>query len=1244
MHAVPLRGLGLLACLCCLLFAVAADPPTSPETEKRFPPLKLPPGFKATLFACDPFIEYPSVIAAGPKANSLLVAIDYMTGLGTEIIKRDEVRLIEDTNADGYADKSTLFASGFNSIMGLAYHDGAVYVMHAPFLTVLRDTDGDGKADERKDLLDGLGLTPEKNPVRLHCANGVTVGHDGWLYLALGDNGCNVKRPEGGKVVLHGGGILRCRRDGTQLHVFATGLRNIYDVALDEDLNVFVRDNENDGGDYMIRVCHSFFGADHGYPYLYYERPDEALPPLADLGRGSSAGGVCYLETAFPAEYRGNFFNCEWGRSVVRSPLAAAGSGFAPAKEIEFASGADNDPYGFKPTDIVVQRDGAMFVSDWADGQRPKRGRGRIYRITHDDAAKNVKSALRGTALADRLQQLDSESHAIRLDAQLALERGGKESLQAVRDALQNKKFSVRGRLHAVWILHHLGADDEDLFRLAEDDAEPRVQVQAIRVLADRHDPGLGPNPLEPVRADPKIAARLAKAPFSQVGHINREVLIALGRLDWPELPRTLKSLVRKPDDALLHAGQQALRRSSALAPVVALLDEEVPIRGIARKAIAGSFRLEVVDGILLRLAKEKDPQRCRDYADLLTRIHRKPAEWVYWGYRPPPRPANTVAWERTEAVEKALNLQLAHADAATRLFALKRMQREKVPAHLDRLDAWLRQEREPEAVTALLDALREQPAEKVHDLLALVAGDRAFHPVNRLAALNLYATGLKDETQLLGLVGKLEDGPVLVDALRLLAKCPKLNSAPLVLAKLDSTDQAVRAAAVETVGELKLAEAGDRIQKFFADADVRVRRAAVTAAGKLGVRAATNPLLKMTKDPDGSVRRGSFESLRLLKDARAVPQAVVALADADSQLAALLCIADLGGPEQAKPVIELARRQPSAEVLLPVVRMLTKWSGAAGLSPDKRQELEAATAELQATSGVLVRWQASEPLSPAQAKPLIEQLGKPGQAAPRWPALFGVGSDSRINLGKAASGDVTWLAYADLQAAEAAPIQFLGASGGTLRVWLNGKLLHERNEVRPFQPDGDRFDGALIKGPNRVVVQLSAAKVPEFALRFRRKSSSAEHEKLTQAALSRAGNAARGRLLFLDVEKTQCLKCHRLGEQGERYGPELSQLGSRFARVYVVESILEPSRTIAASFETQVVGLKDGKVLIGVKVAETETQLTLADNQGKKIEIAKRDIDERRPSPQSTMPDGLEKKLTAEEFVDLIAFLVSQK
>src|SRR5213592_3674733 len=76
------------------------DARTGPETEKRFPPLKVPPQFKATLFACDPLIEYPSVLALGPRSNSIFLAHDYMTGLGEKILRRDEVRLVEDTDGD----------------------------------------------------------------------------------------------------------------------------------------------------------------------------------------------------------------------------------------------------------------------------------------------------------------------------------------------------------------------------------------------------------------------------------------------------------------------------------------------------------------------------------------------------------------------------------------------------------------------------------------------------------------------------------------------------------------------------------------------------------------------------------------------------------------------------------------------------------------------------------------------------------------------------------------------------------------------------------------------------------------------------------------------------------------------------------------------------------------------------------------------------------------------------------------
>jgi putative membrane-bound dehydrogenase-like protein len=1257
-----LRLFLLGACTTALLAAVSIHcdeaPPTGPQTEKRFPPLKVPPSFKATLFACDPLIKYPSAICAGPRTGSLFVAIDTMTGDGNEMLHPDEIRLVEDTDGDGYADKATVFAKGFNSIQGLAFHEGTLYVMHAPFLTALRDTKGTGVADERRDLLSGLGLTPEKNPARLHCANGVVPGHDGWLYLALGDNGIDVPRPEGDRLVLKGGGILRCRPDGRDLHVFATGLRNIYDVALDAELNVFVRDNENDGGTYMIRVCHSFFGADHGYPYHYEERPDEALPPLADLGLGSSAGGVCYLEGQFPPEYRGDLFFCEWGRSVVRYQPRRAGSTFGQVKEIEFAASDPKDPYGFKPTDLVVQRDGTLMISDWADGQRPKRGRGRIYHVAYvgDDAAKNKPKAGAppGASVEKLVVQLDSESSWERCDAQAAIEKLGRDGLKAVTEALDKKRLGVRGRLHAVWMMTHLKAPAaiDDLLRIAKSDADASVRAQAVRAIGDLTDPVLVRHKLEAGRGDADLATRLAALAKGQDDRVVLEIVVALGRLRWAGAADWLRQNLTKPDAALAHAAMQTLRRSGNWPAVIPLLDQpsQAPMRSIALRAVAEQFEPQVVDGLIERLGNERDAARRREYADALTRVFHKPGPWVYWGYRPAPRPANTVAWEKTEAIGQAINGVLADPDRGVRLATLQRMQREKIPVRLPSLGRWLDDERQPERVAAILTSLREQPAADARPLLEKVVRDRQNSVANRQAALALFVQGLDAAaaTPLLVLAQALEDGPVLADALRRTNSFPKLDVANLLAGKLISADAGVRAAAIEGLGERQAAAGREAVVGLLQDKDAGVRRAAAGAAGKLGERRAIDLLLKLAADTDPAVRLASLDSLRLLQEERAVPLAVAALDDRLLELKALECLAQLGGPEQTTAVAGLAKRSPSAEVPAAAVRALTAWRGRGALNAAQREALDKAVAEIHGANGILVRWDVRGPLTAPTATPLVERLANGGSPSDttEWRTLYAAGTEARLALApKGAAKDILWLAYTDVAVPEATPVEFFASAGGGLQVWLNGKSLYRRDQGRNFQIDSDRFAGTLAKGNNRLLVQAGAASAAtEFHLRFRRKSASAELERLTQAALTRNGNAERGRKLFFDVEKSLCMKCHRLGDQGERIGPELTGVGSRFSRIYIVESILEPSRTIAPSFGTFVVSLKNGKVLTGVKVAESDTMLTLADQQAQKHVLAKADIEEQQPSPLSTMPDGLEKRFSEEEFVDLIAFLVSQK
>ena len=262
------------------------------------------------------------------------------------------------------------------------------------------------------------------------------------------------------------------------------------------------------------------------------------------------------------------------------------------------------------------------------------------------------------------------------------------------------------------------------------------------------------------------------------------------------------------------------------------------------------------------------------------------------------------------------------------------------------------------------------------------------------------------------------------------------------------------------------------------------------------------------------------------------------------------------------------------------------------------------------------------------------------------WRLALSAGIDARLRLGPAAKEvDKTWLAFSEISLPDPLAVEFFTASSGLETVWLSDKIVYQRDKPGIIGPYPDRFEVGLAEGRNRVLVRFQAVKgAAEFQLRFRRKSASQDHERLARVALSRAGNPEQGRQIFLNAEKSLCSKCHRVGEAGERIGPELTGLGSRFSKVYIIESILEPSRTIAPSYETTAVVLKNGKVIQGIKIAESDATITLADSQVQKHTIARADIESQQRHVLSSMPDGLERRLTEDEFVDLVSFLVNLK
>ncbi len=570
-------------------------------------------------------------------------------------------------------------------------------------------------------------------------------------------------------------------------------------------------------------------------------------------------------------------------------------------------------------------------------------------------------------------------------------------------------------------------------------------------------------------------------------------------------------------------------------------------------------------------------------------------------------------------------------------------MQREQAPVRAETLTKWLDGERDADRVAAILAALGVHPAANVRRHLVATIRNSEHSQANRQTALKQFSEGLDEAAaeELLAVSRELEEGPVLADALRRLARHPKLAAGQLLTKKLHSAEPEVRAAAIETMGELGATVDPGVLLTHLADADARVRQSAAIAAGKLAAQEAIEPLLKLAADGEAAVQRASFDALRVLKERRAVPLAVESLKDWQVSLRALECIGALGGAAQAGAITEFAKQSPSADVVATTIRTLSDWRKQAGTSAAAGRELDEDVAEIQGTTGILIHWEAGGPLPVESAESIIERL----QDSERR-TLFATGAEGRLVLASKNSAEgVSWAAQSRVRASEPMDMEFLASSSGSLRVWLNGKSVYERAEPQSFRTDSDRFAATLAKGDNRLVVMVARSAAPvEFHLRLRRKSATAQHERLIQAALARPGNVERGRQTFLNVEKSQCLKCHRVGEQGERTGPELTGIGGRFSRIYIVESILEPSRTIAPSFGTVSVLLTDGRTISGVKTAETEAEFTLVDNQGQKHLVSKPEIDEQKPSAQSTMPEGLEKRLSDQEFVDLIAYFMSLK
>ena len=302
---------------------------SAPITDAQFSEsVQVPSEFHATLFAKSPEVNYPVAIAAEPS-GAIYVASDEQGSLGTDKDGGKVLRCV-DKDGDGVMDSVTTFCR-VDHVRGVVYRGGAVWVCHPPFLSVFQDDNGDGVADRSQQLVSGLTTELVNTRGGDHTTNGIRMGIDGWLYIGDGDYGApSAKGVDGSTVVLRGGGILRVRPDGTELELFASGLRNPFDIAIDPQLNMFTRDNTNDGGGWDTRVSQLFQSAEYGYPRLFANFSDEIMPTLGAFGGGGGTGSLYIDDPTWPAGYNKSLFTGDWGRSAVfHHPLTSEGPSFA---------------------------------------------------------------------------------------------------------------------------------------------------------------------------------------------------------------------------------------------------------------------------------------------------------------------------------------------------------------------------------------------------------------------------------------------------------------------------------------------------------------------------------------------------------------------------------------------------------------------------------------------------------------------------------------------------------------------------------------------------------------------------------------------------------------------------------------------------------------------------------------------------------------------------------------------------
>ena len=528
------------------------------------------PELTVQLFASEPMMRSPSSIDIDHRGRVWVCEVVNYRKHNGERAEGDRILILEDTDGDAKADKSTVFHQGadVNSAHGICVLGNRALISCGDDVFWLIDDNGDDKADRKELMFTKIGGAQHD-----HGIHAFHFGPDGRLYFNFGNAGKQLCDKDGNLITdIHGvkctnqnnrpfqqGMVFRCELDGSNVEMLAWNFRNNWEVAVDSFGTMWQSDNDDDGNK-GVRINYVMEFGNYGYsdemtgegwqvprigweseiPQRHWHQNDPGVVPNMLLtGAGSPTGMQVYEGDLLPSIFHGQPIHCDAGPNVVRGYITQADGAGYRAEIVNVMEGSKDK--WFRPSDVCVAPDGSLIVADWYDPGVGGHGmgdleRGRLFRVTTKAGLKFQVPSFKLDTVEGAVEALKSPNEAERYLGWQALMKMGSNAEPSLKVLFEDKKAEPQHRARAFWLLATLGkkqynvspasgvlveANSHTAFGSLHDsvleDTDEKIRITAIRAARQVY------------RDQPeKLREVIAKVVNDQSPAVRREAAIAL--------------------------------------------------------------------------------------------------------------------------------------------------------------------------------------------------------------------------------------------------------------------------------------------------------------------------------------------------------------------------------------------------------------------------------------------------------------------------------------------------------------------------------------------------------------------------------------------------------------------------------------------------------------------------------------------------------------------------------------------